>query len=350
MEVKVYRKFCDIKESYIRCFENSNARVFQKHYMISSMTSLPFRLKRKSPLKCYAVYESGIAKVICPIWKYGGDTAYIVGSREGFEFVDIIHDRLSDIVLQDFYKELFIKMKSDGISLLTIKWLDESSQTYRCLQNLEEKGTIRIHNFTEIPNVCIYLKEPTYDEYFKRLSKHVRQNVRTAYNRLKKDNKVVQFDLFFLKTIDDYKKNELLLNEAMCLYLRRHENRYEKKTTIKYRINREFQYLTRTIKLGDGVFGGLRDIETQKLVGFFEGYYDEYHNEIAVPRLAIDDKYSFYSPGMILVNEAVKYLYDKTSIRSLNLARGDEKYKYDMGGETYNTVSLDIRIDDLNIE
>ena len=55
-------------------------------------------------------------------------------------------------------------------------------------------------------------------------------------------------------------------------------------------------------------------------------------SEYEIPRLAINDKFAFFSPGMILVNEAIKYMMGNTDIKIFNLCRGDEKYKYDMGG------------------
>lgn len=48
--------------------------------------------------------------------------------------------------------------------------------------------------------------------------------------------------------------------------------------------------------------------------------------------LAIDMEYSFYSPGYVLLCETMKYVIPNTSIRNIDLCRGTEKYKTDMGG------------------
>lgn len=63
---------------------------------------------------------------------------------------------------------------------------------------------------------------------------------------------------------------------------------------------------------------------------------------ILVPRLAINEKYKRYSPGLILCNEIIKECYRSGKIRCLNLLRGTEKYKYDLGGKTYITKNLKI--------
>jgi len=48
----------------------------------------------------------------------------------------------------------------------------------------------------------------------------------------------------------------------------------------------------------------------------------------------MDDSFSFYSPGIILINEVLKLLLDK-NFSSLDLALGHEPYKYSMGAEDY---------------
>ena len=73
-----------------------------------------------------------------------------------------------------------------------------------------------------------------------------------------------------------------------------------------------------------------------RLAAFMSGLLGS-KNEYVVPRLSIDDEFGFYSPGMLLVNEAIKYFIEKTKIRHLDLSQGDEPYKYKMGGTKHNT-------------
>lgn len=59
-----------------------------------------------------------------------------------------------------------------------------------------------------------------------------------------------------------------------------------------------------------------------------------------MPRLAIDDNYRFYSPGYVLLAETLKYLGANTEVHELDLSRGEEKYKLDLGGTPYKTTDI----------
>lgn len=69
-----------------------------------------------------------------------------------------------------------------------------------------------------------------------------------------------------------------------------------------------------------------------ELAAFMGGLTSQGEEDYIVPRLSINSKYGFYSPGMLLVNETVRYMINKTSIRNLDLSLGTETYKSKMGG------------------
>ena len=69
-----------------------------------------------------------------------------------------------------------------------------------------------------------------------------------------------------------------------------------------------------------------------ELAAFMSGLKSPGESDYIIPRLSINGKYSFYSPGMLLVNETVRYLIEKTSNRNLDLSLGTENYKTQMGG------------------
>ena len=74
------------------------------------------------------------------------------------------------------------------------------------------------------------------------------------------------------------------------------------------------------------------------------GLTDKNNKSIIIPRIAIDDAFSFYSPGLCLINETIKHLIENTEYANLDLCDGDEKYKFDMGGTEYLTYKLNISI------
>ena len=63
---------------------------------------------------------------------------------------------------------------------------------------------------------------------------------------------------------------------------------------------------------------------------------------IVVPRHAINDDYNLYCVGALLITETIKYCINETAIRNLDLSRGDEKYKYTLGGQSHYNHSYRI--------
>ena len=63
-------------------------------------------------------------------------------------------------------------------------------------------------------------------------------------------------------------------------------------------------------------------------------------NELLVPRLAIDTAFSFYSPGVLLVNSAIKYISEVGVIKTLDLMQGKETYKFQAGGKIHQCYSF----------
>lgn len=76
-----------------------------------------------------------------------------------------------------------------------------------------------------------------------------------------------------------------------------------------------------------------------QVAAFMEGYNNVRMESLEVPRLAINDEYYFYSPGVLLVNETMKWIYGQDDVSILDLCRGTEKYKTDMGGIVYSTLN-----------
>ncbi len=78
----------------------------------------------------------------------------------------------------------------------------------------------------------------------------------------------------------------------------------------------------------------MNGIPSASLMGFIRG------GRLYIPRLAINSDFSFYSPGMVLIRELVDYTVRSPELSTIDLSRGDEKYKYAVGGEEYCTVEF----------
>ena len=56
--------------------------------------------------------------------------------------------------------------------------------------------------------------------------------------------------------------------------------------------------------------------------------------------VGIDEQYSWYSPGILSVIEFIQSCYETEKIRYIDFTRGDEKYKFIVGGKTHYIHSL----------
>lgn len=183
------------------------------------------------------------------------------------------------------------------------------------------------------------------DGYLKTLRPSVRQNIRTAYNRMSRDGMAYELQIFDNKRPIDKQD----WTEIMDLYLKRLFGKYKQKKVSNglkiwytHLFYRHIKHDTRSLHYLPNSWHAILYIGGKK-AAFMSGFVSHAlgkEKSIVVPRLAIDAEASFYSPGMVLVCETLRYLAANTEIRTLNLSRGEEKYKYDMGGTAYPTLDF----------
>ena len=53
--------------------------------------------------------------------------------------------------------------------------------------------------------------------------------------------------------------------------------------------------------------------------------------------IEVDDRHRDQPPGRLLVAECLKWMLSATGLSTLDLCRGGERYKYDLGGTCYRT-------------
>jgi hypothetical protein len=188
----------------------------------------------------------------------------------------------------------------------------------------------------ESKNVAIRFDD-SFDEYFKVLSKSVRQNIRTAYNRLNTDGLLLSMKYF---KPDIAVREDVPINQLVDLYVKRHAERYGVATgRLKQWFLKHQSFATRYYIKAPNAFTSVLYINSE-IVGFLSGLYDD--KTIIVPRLSIDSEFRRYSPGLVLICETIKYLQQNTSIRCLDLSLGEEQYKYQLGGRSHLAYRFNI--------
>lgn len=164
-----------------------------------------------------------------------------------------------------------------------------------------------------------------YQNWFDGLSKKTRQNIRTSYNRLSNDGLC-----FGLKKIVQQEIDDTLLQEIDAIYQKRRQDwGYKSSAWQQFKriraSKRDLVYQT-VSSSPSGVIYQL--LVNDKCAAFLAGY--QFKNYIHVPRLAIDDEFSRYSPGMVLINECLKQFEGEPF--EFNLGRGSEGYKKKLNG------------------
>lgn len=178
----------------------------------------------------------------------------------------------------------------------------------------------------------------SYDAWFGSLSKSVRQNIRTSYNRLITDKKEYEFHfytvdekpspdvckdmlkLFCRRLCEHSKKSTFILKNVLCFL--------KKRNGMTVGIHESPYFTAGTVYISDG--------NKRDLVAFFTGFVGN-DRRILVPRLSINMDYSRYSPGALLINETMKRIIpdENRNYSEFDLQRGDEPYKFSYGGTQY---------------
>lgn len=226
------------------------------------------------------------------------------------------------VYLLDYFDILYSnKMNKSEISKCIIKDLNnnqislhlsgvnENSNLYKLMKN-----KIAIKGETKCSAIKLE-SDNTFDSFFKNLSKSVRQNIRTAYNRLQTDNKSIEYrdenKGTVKKTIRHYNK----------LYVVRRLKRYKNMSILKsicYYFNEPI--LSSILKSNH--FKLVSIIIDGQIAGYMAGLLQ--NKVFYVPRLVINDKFAKYSAGMLLICEFIKHA---KGVDYLDLSSGSESYK-----------------------
>ena len=339
-----------LKDKWLRIQDNSNITPFQDYYFVRNLwlNYYPYCFSQKFIPVFFTLEDDGETKMIAPLCRT--KTGYkIFGTVNGCEYCDFIYDRGINI---DYYLSLLLNHIKGSISFDMVK---EDSLLYRYFIKLKN-----IQNDISVTNVHIKIPN-SYNIYYKSLSSSSRQNLRTAYNRVNRDNHMVRLVGLVGKEsvyecvlddikIDDEKKYLLrkiskrernkLFKEMIDLYVKRHKEHYSVHTSyLKYLYLRTINYSTINLKTLNNACNYMVFIDNE-LAAFMSGFIDNQNKSLVIPRLSINSQFKFYSPGTILINEGIVFCKKILSVISLDLGRGGEQYKYVMGGETHLTHSF----------
>ena len=301
-------------------------------YMKSIYRQIRFFVWRYNAVIATVENENGEILMIAPLKRNVCTRAYkMLGDVRGCGEADFL-----------FAPEASYEVRKKCVSLFMEK-LGEKIMFRRIFANscltkiLSELGYISSVRETPCVKICY---GDDVEAHVKGLSSSVRQNIRTAYNRMKRDSMAYELKVYIGTNIMDNQVGRDIMN----IYIRRQKLKYSKhKNLMHLPLDFVIRMKYRRI-LHDSV--SLRNDGNSfhsvlylngKAVSFMSGFVDKQAHRVVVPRLAIDSDYGFYSPGYVMILETMKRLIEETNIRVIDLSRGDEKYKLDLGGTPYAT-------------
>ena len=253
--------------------------------------------------------------------------------------VDRRRKRITEFAPLDYYDVLCLG--STDLVPLILGWISGKYPDYEMVFSRVNQSAI-LASFVDTAQAtvekCVQIPfdKKSYDDYYQSLSKHQRQNLRTAYNRICKESVSL--------SLEEVAANSLprsLKMECEALYEERKSTRYVSLPIIK-------QIYARIIK---PVFRIMSEIESGSFfilrlngipAAVMAGAYTKAKDNFIVPVLFSNAEMLHYSPGILLVNEVIKYLIGKRVV-NLDLARGEEPYKYAMGGIAHLNYTLNFK-------
>ena len=281
----------------------------------------------KNYVSIYAIIrKSNEICLIAPLWitkrrfnlvnKKG---AFLLGVDSYSDYLNVLY-RVFDPVAFDYL--ISNVQKKYRIKYFYFSHINEKTATY-------EHITKHYILYKDEKEPCVGIQIPlSIDEYLKLLSKHSRQNLRTANNRINKDGKSIIFDM-----------DDTHIDKDDCLRIRESKlNKEYKKMSqynvYKYRLKNRFQFIfPRFSPLKCYVRSKIMTAKIDNnLCAFFHYVYDDYHNKIVIISAGTDLTYARYSPGMLLLYNFVKDVVEGGSYKEVDLTRGDEPYKFALGG------------------
>ncbi|MFA5450383.1 MAG: hypothetical protein WC231_00070 [Dehalococcoidales bacterium] len=287
---------------------NSNLSAYQSYDFLNNtgigkLDKKPWRtigLKKIYFVQYYGDKPTCIASLLYKLFNKKADI-YIQGAFTSAGYLDFIYNddwgyNSFSTMMQGIEAE-FVK---DRIN--TTIHFDRINQRSKLQCFIEKYFHIDKHSFKR--NDCVSIAVPNeYEEYWKILSKSTRQSIRTQLNKLNKRNKLWKFVVNIDETPDS------LNNIYLEIYCKRiisrmnigHRNSSHSvmkllllKILFAFKKNNP---MTLALKENENYFSAHYEIDG-KVASFCEGLICN-DNRIVIPRLAIDEQYKEFGPGIL---------------------------------------------------
>lgn len=324
------KKLYDIQDIWMSLENGNDMTVFQSYQWYNMLLNYYIPEDTSNYLSFFAVVShDDYPCMIAPLWvvkhtfrflnKKG---VYLLGRDSYSDYLNFIYNEFDG----DAFDYLVAEIKNKfNVNHFVFEQIQESTAFYQYISKSPR------YEVDDINEPCVSLSIPKSVEIYQNiLSKSARQNLRTANNRLVKDGK--QLVLCF---------DDRFVDKGKCLELRETKlsakfSKVSRLRKYKYRfVNKLLFHFPRFVPImvySDSKVMTAKD-ECGNLRAFFHYVYDTKGQCVRVLSAGTDLEYARYSPGMILMHGFIKEIIDKGVVKVLDFTRGDEKYKYVLGGE-----------------
>jgi len=250
----------------------------------------------------------------------------------------------------------FVYLDFDETALLTLFSFirKEYGITQYYLEFLQERTDIVAYIDSHMPLVqkdsfsyaALYLPK-NVESYSSNLSKHTRQNLRTAHNRMIKDG--LSFEYIIIEKCDNIfvrQKCDAIKMQRLPFKRKRESGKWSFKTKIhiyvdkKLRIKFPYKSVLDADKNGNLLLITCGD----DVAAFFYYGYEVQNNRIVVMTAGTNVKYARYSPGFYFMYQQIRNWIGSETVKIVDFTRGGEKYKYDLGCENVPVCNLSFEL------
>lgn len=354
MEIKVFspREFDKIEYSWKKLECGPDMTAFQLYDWYKNINALYFKEKTKKIFRRWVYVlaeENGEPVMIAPIQivkisighkQLGLPIAFYLIGRQGYtDYLNFIYKDFSEEAVKAILGYLEDEYKIHGCCF---EQLLETTALYKFLSSNFK------HEKYECDCAALLLPE-TFEEYKKRLSKSTRQNIRTAINRQRRDNKHLAHEMVY--EIDSKTADMLMRIRAERLPKKKRD--CYKHASFKGKIYNILRDLL--VKM----FSAKHDImhdncnpwcflvkDGERIAGFYWGITNDTRTAYYVILAGLEEAYAWYSPNISHFCLYLEELYasGNVSVKVIDFTRGGETYKKDLGAEKKTAYRIDFKI------
>ena len=311
----IFNKFdADLKKLWVT-FENQKENPFLNYDVNKIWHDI---LGQKYKLKILTDMKSFIAPIVIK-----DNIAYFCGSKDVFDFHNLIYDKnINNQSMKLILDHLFIDDKVLKIELNSIL---QKSHLHDCLLNFQDDYDIEFVNEDVSPGINL---PDSFDEYLLNLSKKNRHEIR---RKIRKFEKIFEF-----KIINANNEN---VDKLLLEFIRLMKLNPEKKLFLNQdRVNFMSKIIKYSVLEGKGELNFI-EINNDLVSTSFAFKNNE---KLFVYNSGFNNDYSEYSVG--LINHVYNIKNKINTYSYIDFLRGDEEYKYRIGCEDRNLLTINIKV------